>query len=150
MDEFHNGGEANRHSSRDHEAERHRWVEVAAGDVTDGRRHHADDEAVREGDGRQVAAERRDDRAGADENQREGAHELRECPLQDVETHAQTVETKPDDTGESVRGMAETQLFADKTLGVSTAERKAAMAAEILKRKLRNFPVANLTERIAA
>jgi hypothetical protein len=27
--------------------------------------------------------------------------------------------------------------------------RKAAMAAEILKRKLRNFPVANLAERIA-
>jgi hypothetical protein len=36
-------------------------------------------------------------------------------------------------------------------LGVSTAERKAAnMSAEIIKRKLRNFPVANLSERIAA
>jgi hypothetical protein len=46
--------------------------------------------------------------------------------------------------------MAGNPLSADKTLGVSTAERKAAMAAEILKRKLRNFPVANLTERIAA
>ena len=32
---------------------------------------------------------------------------------------------------------------------MSTAERKAAMSAEILKRKLRNFPVASLTERIA-
>jgi hypothetical protein len=30
-----------------------------------------------------------------------------------------------------------------------TAERKAAMSADILKRKIRNFPVANLTERIA-
>jgi hypothetical protein len=33
---------------------------------------------------------------------------------------------------------------------MSTAERKAAMSAEILKRKLRNFPVASLTERIAS
>jgi hypothetical protein len=33
--------------------------------------------------------------------------------------------------------------------GVTTAERKAAMSAEILKRKIRNFPVANLNERIA-
>jgi hypothetical protein len=32
---------------------------------------------------------------------------------------------------------------------MSTAERKAAMSAEILKRKLRNFPVASLNERIA-
>jgi len=32
---------------------------------------------------------------------------------------------------------------------MSTAERKAAMSAEILKRKLRNFPVASLSERIA-
>lgn len=32
---------------------------------------------------------------------------------------------------------------------LSTAERKAAMSAEILKRKLRNFPVASLNERIA-
>jgi hypothetical protein len=30
-----------------------------------------------------------------------------------------------------------------------TAERKAAMTADILKRKIRNFPVANLNERIA-
>jgi hypothetical protein len=30
-----------------------------------------------------------------------------------------------------------------------TAERKAAMSADILKRKIRNFPVANLNERIA-
>jgi hypothetical protein len=58
--------------------------------------------------------------------------------------------TKPDDTGESLRGIAENPHSADKTLGVSTAERKAAtMSAEIIKRKLRNFPVANLTERIA-
>jgi hypothetical protein len=31
---------------------------------------------------------------------------------------------------------------------MSTAERKAAMSAEILKRKLRNFPVASLSVRI--
>jgi hypothetical protein len=37
----------------------------------------------------------------------------------------------------------------DPCPGVSTAERKAAMSAEILKRKIRNFPVANLNERIA-
>ena len=35
------------------------------------------------------------------------------------------------------------------TYQVSTAVRKAAMSAEILKRKLRNFPVASLNERIA-
>jgi hypothetical protein len=32
---------------------------------------------------------------------------------------------------------------------LSTAERKAAMSAEILKRKLRNFPVASLSIRIS-
>jgi hypothetical protein len=32
---------------------------------------------------------------------------------------------------------------------MSTAERKAAMSAEILKRKLRNFPVASLSIRIS-
>ena len=47
--------------------------------------------------------------------------------------------------------MAGNPLSADNPLGVSTAERKAAnMSAEIIKRKLRNFPVANLSERIAA
>jgi hypothetical protein len=40
---------------------------------------------------------------------------------------------------------------AEALLGVSTAERKAAhMSADILKRKLRNFPAANLSLRIAA
>jgi hypothetical protein len=38
---------------------------------------------------------------------------------------------------------------ADVFLALSTAERKAAMSADILKRKIRNFPVANLNERIA-
>jgi hypothetical protein len=33
--------------------------------------------------------------------------------------------------------------------GVITAERKAAMSPDTLKRKIRNFPVANLNERIA-
>jgi hypothetical protein len=33
---------------------------------------------------------------------------------------------------------------------LSTAERKAAMSAESLKRKLRNFPVASLSQRITA
>jgi hypothetical protein len=33
---------------------------------------------------------------------------------------------------------------------MSTAVRKAAMSAEILKRKLRNFPVATLSARITA
>ena len=47
--------------------------------------------------------------------------------------------------------MAPERAAADIAPGVSTAERKAAqMSAEILKRKLRNFPVANLSERIAA
>jgi hypothetical protein len=36
------------------------------------------------------------------------------------------------------------------TYSLSTAERKAAMSAEILKRKLRNFPVASLSQRITA
>jgi hypothetical protein len=33
---------------------------------------------------------------------------------------------------------------------MSTAERKAAMSAEILKRKLRNFPAASLSQRLTA
>jgi hypothetical protein len=48
-----------------------------------------------------------------------------------------------------VRGFARRRRTADALLGVSTAERKAAMSADILKRKIRNFPVANLSQRIA-
>jgi hypothetical protein len=48
------------------------------------------------------------------------------------------------------RGMPHPAPEAEALLGVSTAERKAAMSADILKRKLRNFPVANLNVRIAA
>jgi hypothetical protein len=45
--------------------------------------------------------------------------------------------------------MARDGAFADDFRGVSTAERKAAMSADILRRKLRNFPLGNLGERIA-
>jgi hypothetical protein len=44
--------------------------------------------------------------------------------------------------------MARAPVSADNSLGVTTAERKAHMTAEVLKRKLRNFPVANLCQRI--
>jgi hypothetical protein len=46
--------------------------------------------------------------------------------------------------------MAESRVYADTLPGVSTAERKAAMSADNLKRKLRNFPMGSLCERIAA
>jgi hypothetical protein len=45
--------------------------------------------------------------------------------------------------------MARRGVFADEFRGVSTAERKAAMSADILRRKLRNFPMGSLGERIA-
>jgi hypothetical protein len=45
--------------------------------------------------------------------------------------------------------MQRARASADVFCGVITAERKAAMSADILKRKIRNFPVANLTARIA-
>jgi hypothetical protein len=56
-----------------------------------------------------------------------------------------TAERAPDGSFEGSRPSA----FAP-TYSLSTAERKAAMSAEILKRKLRNFPVASLSQRIAA
>jgi hypothetical protein len=46
--------------------------------------------------------------------------------------------------------MARRRVFADDLRGVFTAERKAAMSADILRRKLRNFPMGSLGERIAA
>jgi hypothetical protein len=47
--------------------------------------------------------------------------------------------------------MARGSFRADDETGVKTAERKAAqMSAAVLKRKLRNFPAANLSERIPA
>jgi len=52
---------------------------------------------------------------------------------------------------DSVRGMGREDDPADLNLGVSTAdERQAAMPTSLLKRKLRNFPVANLSQRIAS
>src|SRR5439155_10333137 len=71
----------------DEEAQGYGRVEVAARDVADRRGHHADRETVREGDHDQVVAAGRDDRAGADEDQGEGADELREAPLQLVPAH---------------------------------------------------------------
>jgi hypothetical protein len=46
--------------------------------------------------------------------------------------------------------MARRSVFADDFRGVSTAERKAAMSSDILRRKLRNFPIGSLGERIEA
>jgi hypothetical protein len=49
------------------------------------------------------------------------------------------------------RGIGRTGSEADPLLGVIPAERKAApMSADDLKRKIRNFPAANLNQRIAA
>jgi hypothetical protein len=45
--------------------------------------------------------------------------------------------------------MVQHGVLADDVRGVSTAERKAAMSADILRRKLRNFPLGSLGERIA-
>jgi hypothetical protein len=46
--------------------------------------------------------------------------------------------------------MARCPAAADVFLGVSLRNERRTMAADILKRKLRNFPVANLSIRIAA
>jgi hypothetical protein len=46
--------------------------------------------------------------------------------------------------------MARRPATADVFLGVSLRNERRTMAADILKRKLRNFPVANLSIRIAA
>jgi hypothetical protein len=61
------------------EGERDGWVEVRAGDVTDGVDHHHDHEAEadRDADVAQRACLRVDhDRTGAGEDQREGADQL--------------------------------------------------------------------------
>jgi hypothetical protein len=49
-----------------------------------------------------------------------------------------------------VRGMPQAAGVADVLLGVSLRNERRPMSADILKRKLRNFPVANLSIRIAA
>jgi hypothetical protein len=57
-------------------------LKCLTGDVTDGRRHHADRQAVREGDRREVLAAGGDDRPGADEDQSERPDELGKGALQ--------------------------------------------------------------------
>ena len=66
-------------------------VEVTAGDVPDGGRHHSDREAVGEGDADQgrIAGGRGDgDRPCADEDERERAHELGDRAPEVVALHA--------------------------------------------------------------
>ena len=88
--------EHGREAARDQEPERDRRVEVAAGDVADGRHHDGDCEAVRERDadepepGRRVGCALRErggeelregeGRARADEDEREGSDEFGEAP----------------------------------------------------------------------
>jgi len=111
--------------------------------VPDRRRHHPDREPVRKRARGQIGAAGRDDRARSDEDQRERADELREPPLEGVPMRAANVRSASDGSFEgSCCGPPR------PTYLMSTAVRKAAMSAEILKRKLRNFPVASLSERI--
>ena len=110
-------------------------------DVADGRRHDGDREPVREADGREVGALRRDDRPCADEDQREGPDELRETALQEgLSSHAKNPRTR----------VGRRRAGADVLRGVSLRNERRPMSADILKRKIRNFPVANLNIRIAA
>jgi hypothetical protein len=94
---------------------------------------------VCERDRREVVALRGDDRTRADEDEREGADELREPPLEGVPRNR---------VGWIVRGILPQPVSADLP-GVNCGKEMRPMSAEILKRKLRNFPVASLNERIA-
>jgi hypothetical protein len=118
---------------------------VAAGDVPDRRRHHPDCEAVRQRDRGQVVALRRDDRAGSGEDERESADELRESPLEGVTIYALI---RTNRVGWIVRGIVPRAATAELP-DVNCGKEMRPMSAEILKRKLRNFPVASLNERIA-
>jgi hypothetical protein len=114
---------------------------MAAGDVADGRGHDADRKAVRETDGREVGALRRDDRPCTDEDQREGPDELSETSLQErLSWHAKNPRSR----------VGPRRSGADVLRGVSLRNERRLMSADILKRKIRNFPVANLNIRIAA
>ena len=95
---------------------------------------------MREADGREVCALRRDDRPCTDEDQREGPDELRETALQEGLSHAKNPRTR----------VGRRSAEADVLHGVSLRNERRPMSADILKRKLRNFPVANLNIRIAA
>jgi hypothetical protein len=95
---------------------------------------------VREADRREVGALRRDDRPCTDEDQREGPDELSETALQEGLSHAKNPRTR----------VGRRRVAADVLRGVSLRNERRPMSADILKRKLRNFPVANLNIRIAA
>jgi len=82
----------------------------------------------------------------ADEDEREGADELREPPLEGVPIHAQDTRNR---VGWIVRGILPRPVSADLP-GVNCGKEMRPMSAEILKRKLRNFPVASLNERITS
>jgi hypothetical protein len=95
---------------------------------------------VHEADGGEVAALCGDDRPGTDEDEREGPHELRDPALQEGLSHAKNPRTR----------VGRRSAEADVLHGVSLRNERRPMSADILKRKLRNFPVANLNIRIAA
>jgi len=87
------------------------------------------------------------DRPRSDEDEGERPDELREGTLQDGPGHAFTVKTAPD---EPLRGMARGAFPAeDENRRTNLRKRKAAMTAVVLKRKLRNFPTGNLSQRLA-
>ena len=70
---------------------------------------------------------------------------LRESPLERLPIHAPNRTSR---IGWIVRGIVFPGLWADLR-GVNCGKEMRPMSAEILKRKLRNFPVASLSERIA-
>jgi hypothetical protein len=93
----------------------------------------------------QLVALRRDDRAGSGEDERESADELRESSLEGVPIHASS---RTNGVGWIVRGIVP-RAATTELPDVNCGKEMRPMSAEILKRKLRNFPVASLNERIA-
>jgi len=91
---------------------------------------------------------RGDDRAGADEDQRECPDELREAALQHGRTHAKNPRTRVG--WRHFEGCRSPRRKPKLSSAYQLRNERRPMSADILKRKLRNFPVANLNVRIAA
>jgi hypothetical protein len=89
-----------------------------------------------------------DDRAGADEDERERPDKLGEPALQQGRTHPKNPRTRVG--WRQFEGCRRPRRKPKISSAYQLRNERRPMSADILKRKIRNFPAANLSVRIAA
>jgi hypothetical protein len=105
---------------------------------------------VREAYRREGEPLRGDDRARADEDQREGPDELRSSALEEIGLPTREPLERGANGARSRDGSGRRGGRISHLASLSLRTKGRAMTADNLKRKIRNFPAANLSVRIAA